>query len=165
MLRCNFPNSSFKQLSTICILSKGFRSRRQLFYFRKDSGTISPSAWYSCFVADSRQCVGWIGLLSITCTDNMCGLIRDIVKASFWISQMVQHNPSRQGFNNICLRDTMVAANCIASENYMSCNQLLNDAGVLCHCCSYINGWSTVAGGVHDQLHWKAFQFCNVMGE
>ena len=70
----------------------------------------------------------------------MCGLLRDIVKTSFWISQMVQLNPCRQGFNNIFLRDTMVATNCVASENCMSCNQLLNDAEVLCHCCPYING-------------------------
>ena len=75
----------------------------------------------------------------------MCGLLRDIVKASFWISQMVKLNPCRQGFNNMCLRDTMVATNCVASENCMSCNQLLNDAEVLCHCCPY-NQWMIDCG-------------------
>ena len=71
-----------------------------------------------------------------------------------WISQIVQGNSCRQGFNNLIL---MIP--CVTSGNCISCNQLLNDAGVLCHCCSYINRWSTVAGGLHDQWHLNVFLY------
>ena len=53
--------------------------------------------------------------LSKTCTDQMCGLLHGIVNTSFWISQMVQLNPCRPGFNNLCLPDTKLASNFVAS--------------------------------------------------
>ena len=112
------------------------------------------TAMTACFVADWRHCVGWIALLSITSTDKMCGLLHDIVKASFLFTHSI---PTDKKFNNLCLPTTMVATNCVASGNCMSCNQLWNDAGVLCHCCPYINGWSTAAGGVHNWVALTGF--------
>ena len=107
------------------ILSKGFHSRRQ--WLLVSEGYWPPFA--QCVIP--ILCSGLKTLcrmdrtsLSITCTDKMCGLLHVIVKASFWISRMVQLNRCRQGFNNLCFPDTMVATNRVTSGNCMRCNQL-----------------------------------------